>query len=229
MSEKETGIKNLRFIAEADLTTLFGRFRIRGYQYKDTDCVSLHIPDQPPKKNPVVRIQSSCLFGETFNSVDCDCRWQVHHSLSRISEAGAGIFIYLYQEGRGIGILDKIRAYEVQQEFDCDTVEAFEKMGLGAADFRNYDAATAILKHYNVNKCRLLTNNREKSQAFVDSGFAVTTHNLLPEDEDFKNISSKAGDFGTLFSYLDTKRKKLHQDIDSQLIDKLRRAVQKED
>jgi len=222
MSDNEDG---LEFIAEADLNTVFGRFRIRGYRFQGQDCVSLHTPENISKSDVLVRVQSCCLFGETFNSVDCDCRWQVHHSLERIAEAGSGIFVYLYQEGRGIGIIEKIRAYEIQQEFNCDTVEAFEKMGLENSDLRTYDSAVSILKHFKVNNIKLLTNNPNKANAFIESGFEVKSHNLLPEDSDFKNISSKAGNFGGLLSYLETKRSKMHQDIDEKLIESLREAV----
>ncbi len=220
-----SGSSELELIAEADLNTVFGKFRIRGYSFRGQDCVCLHIPDKPPKKNALVRVQSCCLFGETFNSLDCDCRWQIHHSLERIAEAGSGIFVYLYQEGRGIGILEKIRAYEVQQKFNCDTVEAFQKMGLETADLRTYDAAVAILRDYGTNKIRLLTNNPNKAEALRDNGFTVSTHKLLPESQDFKDITSRVGDFGGLLSYLETKRSKMHQDIDSELIASLRTAI----
>lgn len=227
MSAKNEQPAALSLVAEADLNTVFGVFRIRGYKYKGQDCVSLHIPKSVPSEGALVRVQSCCLFGETFNSVDCDCRWQVHHSLERIAEAGAGIFIYLYQEGRGIGILEKIRAYEIQQEHDCDTVEAFEKMGLKKSDLRTYDAAVEILKDYEADDIKLLTNNPDKAEAFSNSGFKVSTHTLLPEDSDFKNISSKAGDFGGLLSYLETKRSKMRQNIDEKLIESLREEVRK--
>lgn len=221
------GTTFLELVAEADLKTVFGPFRIRGYRFKGQDCVALHVPHTVPKAGALVRVQSCCLFGETFNSTDCDCRWQVHHSLQRIADAGAGIFVYLYQEGRGIGILEKIRAYEVQQKFKCDTVEAFQRMGFETADLRSYDAAVAILKDYGTDNIRLLTNNPNKAEAFAKSNFTVTTHPLLPEASDFKNISSRAGDFAGLLSYLETKRSKMHQDIDAKLLASLREEINK--
>lgn len=224
MSES-SGIKDLEFLAEAELKTAFGHFHIRGYRYQGKDCVSLHMPGKIKTENLLVRVQSCCLFGETFNSLDCDCRWQVHHSLQRIAEAGNGILIYLYQEGRGIGIVDKIRAYQIQQQEQCDTVEAFAKLGFKDSDLRTYDAAVAILKHYEVDEVKILTNNPEKAAAFRENGFSVNTHSLLPEASDFKDISLRAGDFAGLFSYLETKRSKMKQDIPQDMIDSLRESM----
>jgi 3,4-dihydroxy 2-butanone 4-phosphate synthase/GTP cyclohydrolase II len=114
--------------------------------------------------NPLVRIHSECLTGDVFGSCRCDCNYQLHASLKRIAEEGEGIIIYLRQEGRGIGLIDKLRAYKLQEK-GLDTVDANVKLGL-SIDNREYDAAFSILKYLKIGDLRLMTNNPEKIKFF---------------------------------------------------------------
>ena len=123
-------------------------------------------PDPVP-----VRLHSACLTGDLFGSLRCDCGEQLHGSLRHFSEQGGGVVVYLAQEGRGIGLGNKIRAYALQQE-GLDTVDADGTLGFGA-DERQYDAAVAILKHLDIERVQLLTNNPDKVRAVEEGGIKV--------------------------------------------------------
>lgn len=199
--------------AEAVLATMFGHLRIKGYARNGEQSVVLIKGTIAGRRRVLTRIQSSCLFGETFHATDCDCSWQVTTSLRLISrqESPGGIFIYLYQEGRGIGIFEKIKAFAVQQEFGCDTVEAFAKMGYNKGDLRTYDMAVDILKKEGVKSVCLLTNNAEKTEALETHGIPATREPLELEEEDFKKLTAHMDedDIRDLLSYLAAKREKL--------------------
>ncbi|WP_239255516.1 GTP cyclohydrolase II, partial [Citrobacter werkmanii] len=113
--------------------------------------------------NPLVRMHSSCITGDIFGSLRCDCQDQLHKGIEMISEEG-GFFIYLDQEGRGIGLTNKLKAYNLQMNENMDTLEANLALGL-PADARKYDLAIQVLKYNNVNRCRLISNNPEKLAA----------------------------------------------------------------
>ena len=117
---------------------------------------------------PLVRIHSQCLTGDVFHSLRCDCRAQLELSLERIAEEGRGLLIYEHQEGRGIGLLNKLRAYELQDE-GADTVEANERLGF-EVDLRSYELPGAILRYFGLTKVRLLSNNPEKVEAVERAG-----------------------------------------------------------
>ncbi len=117
---------------------------------------------------PLVRIHSQCLTGDVFGSLRCDCRQQLEMALKRIAEEGAGILLYEQQEGRGIGIMAKLKAYELQDQ-GLDTVEANQKLGF-AADCRDYDLAAGALKLLGVKRVRLMTNNPDKVAAMEAAG-----------------------------------------------------------
>lgn len=151
----------------------------------------------------LVRIHSSCVTGDIFCSQRCDCQQQLHYSLQKIGEEG-GMLIYLSQEGRGIGLLNKIKAYQLQDQ-GYDTLEANVKLGL-PVDARNYILAGLILKHYQVNKIRLLTNNPEKIKALELYGIETVRALGMPA---FSNAAN-------LF-YLQTKIKKFNHMIQLQL------------
>ncbi|WP_395946517.1 3,4-dihydroxy-2-butanone-4-phosphate synthase [Caedibacter taeniospiralis] len=121
--------------------------------------------------NPLVRIHSSCITGDLFGSLKCDCQSQLHHALHEISEHG-GMLIYLDQEGRNIGLINKLKAYELQRTQKLDTIDANEALNL-PVDNRGYDHAVQILKYYGVEKCQLLSNNPKKVQALQNAGIAV--------------------------------------------------------
>ena len=120
---------------------------------------------------PLVRIHSQCLTGDVFGSLRCDCRLQLELALSKIAEAGAGILLYEQQEGRGIGLMAKLKAYELQDQ-GLDTVEANVELGF-AADCRDYELPAEVLKLLGVSQVRLITNNPEKVAALESAGIAV--------------------------------------------------------
>jgi len=134
------------------------------------EAVALKMGDLsgPP---PLVRIHSQCLTGDVFHSLRCDCRMQLEFALERIAEEGRGLLIYEHQEGRGIGLLNKLRAYELQDQ-GADTVEANEQLGF-EADLRNYELPAAILRHFRVGAVRLMTNNPDKFNALESAGIRV--------------------------------------------------------
>jgi 3,4-dihydroxy 2-butanone 4-phosphate synthase / GTP cyclohydrolase II len=197
--------------AEADLSTMFGHFTIRGYSRGDEKSVVLVTGNISDTDNVLVRIQSSCLFGESFHATGCDCAWQVTTSLRRISLESRGMFIYLFQEGRGIGIFEKIKAYHVEQEFGVDTVEAFKKLGLEKSDLRTYDLAAAIIKNENIHSVKLLTNNESKLNTLTERGIPVMREPLEIEESDFKKLTAHMNeeDIRRLINYLGVKRDQL--------------------
>jgi GTP cyclohydrolase II len=164
-------------VAEANFPSRFGHFRIYGFEGAyDADiqeCVVLRMGDiSSDVEPPLVRIHSECLTGDVFHSLRCDCRSQLELSLNLITEEGRGLLIYEHQEGRGIGLLNKLRAYELQ-DGGADTVEANERLGF-AADLRHYEMPAEILRYFKVKSVRLLSNNPEKIAALEQAGIEVT-------------------------------------------------------
>lgn len=160
----------LEKVAEADFPTRHGKFRIFGFRQNDDDAVVLLLGDVT-KAPPLVRIHSQCLTGDVFDSVRCDCRDQLELSLELIAAAGAGLVIYELKEGRGIGLMNKLQAYELQDQ-GVDTVEANRRLGF-AADLRDYALPAAILGYFGVSAVRLLSNNPGKVRALEAAGIEV--------------------------------------------------------
>jgi len=190
----------LQKIAEADFPTRFGKFRIYGFEWKSDgiaeEAVALargSLAGEPP---PLVRIHSQCLTGDVFHSLRCDCRAQLELSLERIAEEDRGLLIYEHQEGRGIGLLNKLRAYELQDQ-GADTVEANERLGF-KADLRSYQLPGEILRYFHLARVRLLSNNPEKVDAVERAGVKVT-----------ERIPCLVAPLDSTETYLRTKKTKL--------------------
>jgi GTP cyclohydrolase II len=161
----------VRQVAEADFPTRFGHFRICGFTDGVEESVVLKMGDLMGEP-PLVRIHSRCLTGDVFHSLRCDCGAQLELALQSIAREGRGVLIYENQEGRGIGLLNKLRAYELQDR-GADTVEANEQLGFDA-DLRGYQLAGAILAFLGLRAVRLMSNNPDKVQAIERAGVKVT-------------------------------------------------------
>ena len=162
-----------RVVATAGLPTRFGHFEVIGIKGRgpQDEAVAIRHGRLKRGKAPLVRIHSQCLTGDVFASQRCDCRAQLELSLRKIAKAPSGIVLYLPQEGRGIGLINKLKAYELQDE-GLDTVEANRRLGF-AADSRDYDFAAAALKALDVRSVRLLSNNPDKIQQLERNGIRV--------------------------------------------------------
>jgi GTP cyclohydrolase II len=162
--------------AEADFPTEYGLFRIYGFVGRIAsthaeEAVVLKMGDVNHGPPPLLRIHSQCLTGDVFHSLRCDCRAQLDIALKQIAEEGRGLIIYEHQEGRGIGLMNKLRAYELQDQ-GADTVEANERLGF-ESDLRNYGLPGAILRHLGIASVRLLSNNPDKVKALEEAGITV--------------------------------------------------------
>ncbi|MGH9511497.1 MAG: GTP cyclohydrolase II [Terriglobales bacterium] len=170
-------VNSVQQIASADFPTRWGRFRIYGFQGtlddppRKEEAVALIMGDVHSSA-PLVRIHSQCLTGDVFGSLRCDCRQQLEMALSMIADEGAGVLIYEQQEGRGIGLMAKLQAYELQ-DGGLDTVEANERLGF-KADHREFALPGEILKSLGISQVRLLSNNPEKVAALERAGIDVT-------------------------------------------------------
>ena len=194
-------------VAEADFPTRWGQFRILGFeaefgegqQRRREDAVALIMGDLAAQP-PLVRIHSQCLTGDVFGSLRCDCRQQLEMALSMIAAAGAGVLVYEQQEGRGIGLMAKLRAYELQDS-GLDTVEANEKLGF-KADQREFALPAEILKHLGLRQVRLLSNNPDKVAALESAGIKVVERvpcEVEPSSHAANYLKTKKEKLGHLF------------------------------
>ena len=194
---------SVRQIASADFPTRWGKFRIYGFRGESgsdgkrrvEEAVALVMGDVKSRP-PLVRVHSQCLTGDVFHSLRCDCRQQLEMALAMIAQEGAGILIYEQQEGRGIGLMAKLQAYELQDS-GLDTVEANERLGF-KADHRDFTLPGEMLKALGVTEVRLLSNNPDKVEALERAGVKVVER--VPCEVEF-NAESEA--------YLKTKKEKL--------------------
>ena len=214
------GFESVKKIAEADFPTRWGAFRILGFEGVMT---AIRSGEEGPANGagkgeveglvalvmgdihaapPVVRIHSQCLTGDVFGSLRCDCRLQLELAMRRIAQEGAGILLYEEKEGRGIGLMAKLKAYELQDQ-GMDTVEANIELGF-AADCREYELPAAVLKQLGVKQVRLITNNPEKVAALDSAGIAVT-----------ERVSAEVVPQESFERYLRTKQEKMGHIVDS--------------
>ena len=167
-------------VAEADLPTPHGRFRLMAYevQYETQQPIVLTLGDLAQAAVPLVRLHSSCFTGDLLRSLRCDCGDQLHMALDMIGREGVGVLVYLPQEGRGIGLVEKIKAYGLQDQ-GLDTVEA--NLALGhQVDPRDYGVGIQMLKDLGLSQVRLLTNNPKKTDAFIYGGFDLEVVDQVP-------------------------------------------------
>jgi|SRR5580704_8975725 GTP cyclohydrolase II len=169
---KQSGKASARIVARAALPTRFGRFRVIGLEGRKPgeEAVAI-LRGDIGNGAPLVRVHSQCLTGDVFTSERCDCRAQLEFSLQKIATAPSGVLLYLPQEGRGIGLINKLRAYELQ-DAGLDTVEANRRLGF-ADDARDYEFAAAALKALGLSSVRLLSNNPDKVSQLERSGIRV--------------------------------------------------------
>lgn len=200
--------ESVKKVAEADFPTRWGAFRILGFEGKLPGAaaspalngkieglVALVMGDVKSAP-PLVRIHSQCLTGDVFGSLRCDCRLQLELALMKIAEEGAGILLYEQQEGRGIGLMAKLKAYELQDQ-GRDTVEANVELGY-EADYREYELPACVLKMLGVQKVKLMTNNPDKVAALESAGIEVT-----------ERVSAEVEPQETFAAYLKTKQEKM--------------------
>jgi GTP cyclohydrolase II len=199
-------------VADADFPTRWGQFRILGFEGRIENPVPCNDKIPAPAVRiesavalvmgdiyaapPIVRIHSQCLTGDVFHSLRCDCRQQFELAMSLIADAGCGILLYEQQEGRGIGLMAKLRAYELQDQ-GLDTIEANLELGY-EADCRHFELPAQILKSLNIPAVRLITNNPEKVEALELAGIQV-----------IERISAEVPSEPTNERYLQTKREKM--------------------
>jgi GTP cyclohydrolase II len=201
-SKAQPNLKNkstaLQQVAEAKLPTRFGDFTVFGFTGNGPleEAVALAHGNLKAKSAPLVRVHSQCFTGDTLASLRCDCRAQLEMSLREIAKAPSGVLIYLPQEGRGIGLMNKLRAYQLQ-DGGMDTVEANEKLGF-AADSRDYEFCAAILKKLGARRIRLLSNNPEKGRQLESAGIKVV-----------ERVACQPRISRTSRAYLKTKRSKM--------------------
>ncbi len=186
--------------AEADFPTEYGLFRIYGFEGRTgarvEEAVVLTMGEVTSGAPPLLRIHSECLTGDVFHSLRCDCRAQLEIALREIAADGRGLIIYEHQEGRGIGLMNKLRAYQLQDQ-GADTVEANEQLGF-ESDLRNYALPGAILRHLGIPSVRLMSNNPGKVKALEDAGIVVA-----------ERVPCIASAHESRRGYLETKREKM--------------------
>jgi GTP cyclohydrolase II len=221
------GFESVKKISEADFPSRWGRFRILGFEGAlpaprpcdeaaagkeskgEVEGLVALVMGDIHAAPPLVRIHSQCLTGDVFGSLRCDCRLQLELALGLIAQKGAGILLYEQQEGRGIGLMAKLKAYELQDQ-GLDTVEANEELGF-AADCRAYELPAEVLKLLGVTSVRLITNNPEKVAALESAGITVT-----------ERISAEVEPQESFERYLRTKQEKMGHIVDG--VDEVRSA-----
>jgi len=192
----------LSFVQSSKLPTQWGVFDVHGFEdaKSNKEHIAISMGDVSTDEPVLLRVHSECLTGDALFSVRCDCGAQLEEAMKLIAEEGRGAILYLRQEGRGIGLLNKIKAYHLQDQ-GADTVEANEQLGFGA-DMRNYSICKPILNHLGVDNVKLLTNNPRKVEALEEMGVTVSERVALQTGRNPHNLNylaTKAGKLGHLF------------------------------
>jgi GTP cyclohydrolase II len=200
-SNRATAEFTVKKEAEANLPTEFGHFRIVGFRSatSDEEFVALVKGEIIPDHATLVRIHSQCLTGDVFHSLKCDCGPQLKRAMKMVQAEGRGIIVYQHQEGRGIGITNKIRAYALQDE-GADTIEANLRLGF-EADHRRYDQCAEVIKLLGVRRVRLLSNNPDKLRALYEADLEVVERvplEIKPKAPAFKYLVVKKEKMGHL-------------------------------
>lgn len=202
MSHDSSNTTQVERCASAELPTPWGTFVIHGFEAGgSSEHVALTLGEPGSGDAPLVRVHSECLTGDALFSQRCDCGPQLEAAMQAIGQAGCGALVYLRQEGRGIGLLNKIRAYGLQDQHGADTVEANEALGF-APDARDYGVAAAMLESLGVQRLRLLTNNPQKVDGLTAAGMAVAERVPIMAGRNPHNhtyLETKAAKFGHLF------------------------------
>jgi 3,4-dihydroxy 2-butanone 4-phosphate synthase/GTP cyclohydrolase II len=191
-------------VASARLPTAAGEFRIIGYRndVDDAEHVALVYGEVSGQPGVMVRMHSKCLTGDVFGSARCDCGWQLESAMHTIAREGRGVIVYLDQEGRGIGLLNKLKAYELQDAGD-DTVEANEKLGF-KPDLRNYGIGAQVLLDLGLSSIRVLTNNPKKLVGLEGYGLEIVERLPIvppPSDENRAYLDVKRDKLGHLLTH----------------------------
>jgi GTP cyclohydrolase II len=192
---RDSALIELKQIADVCLPTRWANFRVLAFEGMQETALALVLGDIHCSP-PIVRIHSQCATGDVFHSLRCDCHDQLHLALRLIAGEGSGILLYEHQEGRGIGLMEKLRAYELQDQ-GLDTIEANLRLG-HAIDLRDYALAVDILRFLKVRSLRLMTNNPEKIDAVRSSGIEIV-----------ERLSADVPSSPYSAHYLATKREKL--------------------
>jgi len=192
----------ISYVDSAKLPTQFGTFQMNGFIESATgkEHLALVYGKLDPNEPVLIRLHSECLTGDALFSARCDCGFQLAKAMENIVEKGSGVILYLRQEGRGIGLLNKIRAYHLQDD-GADTVEANERLGF-AADMRDYTFCKGMLGHLNINSVNLMTNNPRKVNALIKAGINIAERVPLQEGNNPHNegyLKTKANKLGHMF------------------------------
>ena len=198
---QRAGQSSLVRVACTRLPTTFGVFDLIGFERAnmdkgETESALLLMLGDPKNRTPLLRIHSQCFTGEVLGSLRCDCRGQLELAMSAIADEGSGLVIYEYQEGRGIGLMEKLKAYALQDQ-GLDTIEANEALGFDA-DCRDFSLAVAIVHEIGIDRVRLMSNNPHKVEALSKGGIEV-----------MELIACEAPPSPYALSYLRTKKKKM--------------------
>lgn len=205
--------KYIKLIEIVEMPTMYGKFKAAAYESElDNNChIALIKGDLKSVEAPLVRVHSECLTGDVFGSLRCDCGEQFVSALKQIEQEGVGVLLYMRQEGRGIGLANKIRAYKLQER-GLDTVEANEKLGF-PADLRDYGVGAQILVDLGINKMKLLTNNPRKIKGLEGYGLEVVERvpiEMQSRKENVNYLSTKKCKLGHLFEELPNLGSKVH-------------------